>query len=778
MINITDLFPNLSNLTKPKSKTKSKTVETKKDNDSATAYTKHHFETTPSLFQGKKFKKYQNMTEVDLEKNIDMNQFTGGYDLNLTEGFQLPSQLQLSANGLTNQSNNIIQKNDYSSDKSTLDNLKNVYNDTLHKYQRLYSNISKSTSNYFDRVNQNNPYLNKTVMFTSDQIAYVTNQGVVKYISDNDVLKSLDVPQTPLLLDIAWDDSWTPGAQIPTTPTLILGTPMKAGQSVGNEGVNIYVNQLVDNPNPTYMGCFSDEDPTNKTMDFIGGSSTTRSYTYDKCEQEALKGGWKYFALQNVDVNSSTGSCLVSNNEQSVTKHGVGYRTNGSDVVWSSNTGEQPGNIATLTNTGSLSVINPSGTSIFSSPNDTAQPSNYLGCYGDAPNRAMNLVNGGSQQYNLQQCQEEAKKSGSTYFGLQDSMSGTNAQCALSNGSDLSSVIRYGKAGNCTKLSDGTWSGGGWSNAVYNANYPSSNYYLILQDDGNMCIYRGTGPNDNQGLIWCSNTAGKQQNANSSMVSSKGKYGKNWIATGATLAIGEFVGSNKGDLALVMTATGDLVLYTYRNVVNCQKMKDGNMGGGVGANAAYDIGKVAIPDNMKKLAFVDPDSNLHVYPSEKENNIKEGFRVEGFVQPKNPPIGVPLTTKNVDTIKYSNYIDGGAFKKEYGLSNATSVQRQQLDQLQTQMNMLSSQITNFSNKFGMGSNSAQLQSAKNNNGLTQYLSELNKTDASISNFNLHNNTENILQDSDIVVLQKNYDYLFWSILAAATIILTMNVVRK
>jgi hypothetical protein len=38
--------------------------------------------------------------------------------------------------------------------------------------------------------------------------------------------------------------------------------------------------------------------------------------------------------------------------------------------------------------------------------------------------------------------------------------------------------------------------------------------------------------------------------------------------------------------------------------------------------------------------------------------------------------------------------------------------------------------------------------------------------------------DNIVNDSDIVVLQKNYDYLFWSILAAGTVLITMNVIKK
>ena len=111
---------------------------------------------------------------------------------------------------------------------------------------------------------------------------------------------------------------------------------------------------------------------------------------------------------------------------------------------------------------------------------------------------------GGSQQYDNSQCQQAAQQNGYAYYGLQNSKSGTNAQCFLSN--DLSQTTKYGTATNCTKLSDGSWSGGGWSNAVYNTTNPESSYYLILQDDGNMCVYRGSSPNDNQGLIWSSGT--------------------------------------------------------------------------------------------------------------------------------------------------------------------------------------------------------------------------------------------------------------------------------
>jgi outer membrane murein-binding lipoprotein Lpp len=451
----------------------------------------------------------------------------------------------------------------------------------------------------------------------------------------------------------------------------------------------------------------------------------------------------------------------------------------------------------------------------------------------------MPLYNNGSQQYNLQQCQQIAQQNGATYFGLQNSTSGGNAQCTLS--SDWAQTSEYGVAGNCTKIGDGSWSGGGWSNAVYNTTIPNSNYFLILQDDGNMVIYRGTSPTDNQGAIWASKTNSKQKEANPAYAAINGKYGQNWIASDSTLASGDFVGSTNGNLALIMQTDGNLVLYTFEMEPNCKKMTDGNTGGGVGANALYNIGSVGILSNLLKVGYVDQDSKIYEYP---QNNIQynnkytkmegvdspgndipgatfdnateescttacsnntqcAGFSVSNnvcypktssmyptgnktydsnsnlFIRGKSPinnPVGVPSDINNIDSVLYQNYLNGGDIGTEYGLANATSIQKQQLSQIQTKMDQLSSQISTLTGKLGRGSNQVETQAQNNVKGIKTYLNNIKNANLKIVGFDT--NVENILKDSDIVVLQKNYDYLFWSILAAGTVLIAMNVVKK
>jgi hypothetical protein len=571
-----------------------------------------------------------------------------------------------------------------------------------------------------------------------------------------------------------------------------------------------------------------------------GSSSTTNgTYTYDMCKDESLNAGYKYFALQNVNTETSKGYCAVSNDSIAPTRNGTSYAVTKVVALWDSKTSEQTGNYAYLTDQGALTVYNTSGASVFNTDNSTAQPSDYLGCYGDTSKRAMPYYQG---DMDYAACKKKATDNGSApYFGLQNSSSGKNAQCFLA--SSITGVRDYGKAGNCTKISDGSWSGGGWSNAVYSLE-PSSFYFLILQDDGNMVIYRGTGPNDNQGTIWSSETNGKQQKPDPKYAAAKGKYGKNWIASGSGLSPGDWVGSTDGSIYLVMQSDGNLILYTSQTGENCYKMKDGNTGGGVDANALYEFNETGIPANMGKVAYVDSNSLLYPYQdsslglsddytsytnySSSGNDISGtsfsnatidsckkacndnkdcyGFdfdKTNKVCYPKNqnmypkgsrannsnvdlyvrkpkitkPPVGITDKILNVDSIAYENYPKGsGDMRTSYNLSNATSVERQQLDQLQSTMDSLSSQINDYSSKFETNNNDVEKQSNKNINELSKYVKNINYANNKVKGFNT--NVDNILKDSDIVVLQKNYDYLFWSIIATATVLVSINIVKK
>jgi hypothetical protein len=574
-----------------------------------------------------------------------------------------------------------------------------------------------------------------------------------------------------------------------------------------------------------------------QNIHLTGGESSSAggSYTYDQCKQSATAQGYQYFALQKVNTSTSQGYCAVSNSQPTSTSLGESRTVTGQVALWASNTSGQPGNSAILTTTGALSVINSGGQSVFSTDNSSApQGGSYIGCYGDTGDRAM--PNTSNNQY---LSFDDCKNLGASYkyFATQNASNGMG-WCAASN--DLATATKYGQTSSCSKYGD-NWMGAAWSNAIYSSG-PDGSYFLSVQGDGNVCVYRGTSPSDNQGGVWCSGTNGKGQSPNPAYAAVNGKYGKDWIASGSTLAAGDFVGSTDGTFALIMQTDGNLVLYTYTLGSNCQQMADGNTGAGAGGNALYGLQTSAIPGNMGKLAYIDEDSLLHDYPSDNvkmvntysqfqeidsgghdipgaaygnatvdqcETTCNDNSTCAGFAfyqntcypkdntmfpvpgtsqplkgcdvyiknrQPKTPPIGVPTTTNNTDTVSYQNYLKGGVVANNYGLSKANSVQKQQLSDLESRLNLITSEINKYTNQFEQGGSKIDDQLISNIPGTQEYLKEIGITNTQIKNGSM--GVDRILDDSDIVVLQKNYDYLFWSILAAGTVLVSMNIVKK
>ena len=885
---------------------------------------------TPALNQGMNFKNYQKKITNKIKQDIN--------NVNSKEGFQNFNNLNKSPDGsyqLAKQSKQILNDTSSGTDKS----LQNEYNSVLLQYQKKLAEVSGGTTDFINRVSPSNPYLNKYIRWTDPaaggSIMYVTNQGVAKPISSWDIYSGLwgknGCPSDKTVVDITipWDPSYVvEGTTIPTSPSLSVGTQMKANESCGNEGLNVYVDKLITNSKAKYNGCYADN-TSSSVMTFIGGapqavsgiengsfsqpsktndsyeyitsvskvpgwnfgnavllnnssawgypmpypngnqcaciqataymeqtlnlslgsytlsfmacgrpgysganaidiqlngttfysvtpptdkwtsysssftvsttgnnilkflgtindvnnssafqgisldtsgtSSSSGSYTYDMCKQASIDGGYKYFGLQNVNTETSMGYCGVSNDAVGVSKNGTAYAVSGGVALWNSKTYNNTGSYAYLTDQGALTVYNLSGAGIYNTDNSQAIPSDYLGCYGDNSNRAIPLQSGGNQKYNYESCKQIAKDQNAIYFGLQNSSSGQNAQCGITN--DLSSARKYGKAGNCTKISDGTYSGGGWSNAVYSLD-PVSFYFLILQDDGNMCIYRGSGPNDNQGGIWCSGTNGKQQNPNPAYTAAKGKYGKNWIASGSGLSPGDFVGSNDGSIYLIMQGDGNLVLYTSTQAENCQKMKDGNTGGGLNANALYELEEIGIPDNLGKIGYIDSNSLLSIYGDSNIEQTTNG-------QPpklKNLPVGVSNKIVNIDSIAFQNYPKTDKMNTSYGLSNANTTQKQELDQLKTRLDQISQQLADNTGILNTDEIKVGNQSTLQTKSIAKYLKEYENTNTKIKNY-ASNMNNGIVKDSDINVLKENYNYYFWSILAVGTVLVTMNITK-
>lgn len=786
--------------------------------------------------------KYNNLNIQGLFFNNIQNKIKS---LSKKEGFDILNNLNLNKNGLTEQSQKIIKENDYKSQQQIIENLRKDYQNSLDEYNKLASELSGSASDFINRTNNNNPYLNKIIKFNTGQVCYVTNQGVVKYIPSPEIWDSLKIPKNFIQLNIPWMDNYlNPGNQIPTNPPLISGTPIIKNQSLGNEGLNVYVSEfLSDNLKPSYLGCFND-DPNNNNIQWIGekpNADKIGNYDYNECRQYAITSGYQYFALQN-------GYCGLSNNKDELIKNGDGKIYN-IIPLWSTETYGKNSKFFKITDNGILYLGDENGAIIWSNngENKTANcwwsghinPDSLTATYGGN----CSNVNSGNVSKNVIDMLKNNNYPEQLNLAINNSTLGDP-----SIGCIKSFDTAY-QCGNEWKTSHIEYGEGQYFLYDCKDNAQKCQFILVLNDDGNLLWYRGNDPNNTTELIWSSNTSGKVEDINPNYNINKSKYGRNYLKTNETLAVGDYLSSNNGKATLILQSDGNLVLYTWKSQSNCSKLSDGNMSGGFGSNSVYDIGTKASISNIGKLGYIDENSELNtydvgnqtysndysefksidawgadipnaafndanlekckeacnsnkdcagfvlsadgtrcypktnqMYPFGGEYNINSDYNT--YIRnkiPANPPVGVIQNTKNIDTIKFENYIKGNKLKDNYSISTSiNTVKKQQLEQLQNKINLLANQINDYTKKFGSGTLNSETQSTQNISGLNDYIKDLKSTNQSIIKVQntTNSNLTNIASESDLIVLQKSYNYMFWSILAAGAVLISMNIIKK
>jgi hypothetical protein len=350
------------------------------------------------------------------------------------------------------------------------------------------------------------------------------------------------------------------------------------------------------------------------------------------CAQAAFQQGKPYFSLQG-------GSCYGQDDMDADTLSATWLQP--SEALWSE--GGEGGSFAQVNTEGSLVIVAGQGATIFSTDNpDTTTPSNYMGCYTDTSNRAV--PNQISNSSTVAQCADLAEQRGFSLYAIQDTRN-----CMAGN--DMTSARKYGKASNCVKQSDGTWIGSGWSNALYHRTAPESLYYLQLDDDGTMTLARGTGPQDNQGVLWKvapTTTTTIPLVANPEKTASQGKVGRPFLLSNEPLLVGDFLGSPTGTVYLQMESEGRLCLRTSV-AVPCTKDSHSS-----GFPFFYQLDGL---DYKGAMAFVTEDA-LGVPTTSTTSTATSSVSTSWFASLMSggdtvpPPLGLPTTMPDDSDLQY------------------------------------------------------------------------------------------------------------------------------
>ena len=554
-------------------------------------------------------------------------------------------------------------------------------------YKILYSNVQ----NYFDRIDpKKDSYLNQNISLSNGQTAYVTNQGVSKLYNEKSFPGKNGCPT---------QIKSTKGSD-PTKlkPNLKIGNPISGNSSYqcGNEGKNVMVSSILPTSKslvPTEKGCYSSVLKSSQPMDYLDSSGkitkskpgdTAKIYTYDTCMANAIYQGQRYFALQDAVATNGTGYCTVSNTNsliplmdasRRIDKDNTSYINppGGQRELWSSkiitNFGPSKliGTQMEFNNLGGLVIKDTNGgivKNIIASSSTT-----YMGCFLDSKVDKRNLPqeSGRGKTYNYNTCQSLAKSRNLDYFGLQNETgigkSAINAECFMGNEADYTRTLKdkdfpqlpqvntqnknfpqivnqtKNKSHNCHLQNDGYVYGGPSVNAIYK-NSPPATYFLIINDNGTIAMYKGSyipsagseQVDSKNTKMWSAGKAETSMDPNATYSASASKYGNCIVVSRSSPSVilrsEEFIGSLTGKAYLKMEKDGNLVLYTSKRKVNC-KIKNNRNVGGVNANAIYDIGMYGVPKNLSRAGLVDENGTLREYPSNMIiNNSKSEYIVK------------------------------------------------------------------------------------------------------------------------------------------------------
>ena len=622
----------------------------------------------------------------------------------------------------------------------------------------------------------------------------------------------------------------------------------------------------------------SDYSFTDSQRSMIWNPSAIGYTSLENCQKYASDNGYQYFGMQDVQ-SDGTAACLVSNDLTKSQSYGDASKITSGMPIWSSNTSGN--NNSYITTAGSY-CVNDAATGGIIWETDNKPGECFLGglvnlysisgsyggnCVGkpvgiDCGNPSSTesygttgiVGNLNSQLNNVAQQNLYSGTSNFTYAPLSEFTGEDPAFCCAKMVD-----YTYQCGGNAFKT--GSVSGGTNINFDCSAEVSKCKFFLILQDDGNMCLYRGTSPNDNQGAIWCSQTNGKQRDPNPDWAATKGKTGLNYLTLGQGLNSGEWIGSNDGSLMLIMQTDGNLVLYTSTTIAGCKKGSDGNQYGGGWVNAIYKLNETGNVSSLGKIGYVDADTNLHEYPSsmlQKSNDYQlfndfdsggndlggvvvpdlngcistcnSNNDCAGFVWQPGPNVCYPKNSNmfptgprnsypgltlgvrkpilnsstmssscspnivDIDSIRYDNYIKSDPMTADK-TCNSSTVNTGDIDSyndITSQLATLGQEIASKMEYMYQTDNNL-LDEMKTN---TQQFNEdiltyknigkkIKKELSTSSNNNIEGmanlkmqDINGMLSDTDLRVLQENYSYIFWSILAVGLLTITVNNFKK
>jgi len=480
-----------------------------------------------------------------------------------------------------------------------------------------------------------------------------------------------------------------------------------------DSGGNVYVSKVVNNPTATYEGVY--KSTTSKSW-------FTAPMSYDECIRAASQSGIPFVELREATTinNKTVGKCVMSNS-----------------LTQSTNLGES----TTACNNGSDGNIygGPNVNAVYQVPNAT-----FVNTFNDSPNRAMPFSNRGRQVDNYQTCRAQAVKGGYQFFALQNGSMNGGAQCCVSN--DYNKATGQGVTSNSFVAKDGYTYGGGWANSLYQVETSTPTYVGCFNDNPSKpAMTPVNGGKATYSVDTCQQAA---QAAGSKYFAVQGDQ------PGTSKC---FIGNN-------LTAVKQ-----YGEATPFITGKDGKIYGTSGNSAVYSLNQTeGDPSVVGKLGYVDENGKLSEYPSSMNSN--------GTI--KNSNSTCPKNVTPIDSIQWKAYPNSGKSMSPAtvcGLASAKEKDKKQLQTIEGQMTTIANQIIQSTYTLQSYNSELLTQMGLDKQSLEANLNKYKQTNDLFSKYQKSyiNNTNGLLDDTDIMVNQESYTYMLWAIGAIISIMIVL-----
>ena len=751
-----------------------------------------------SLNQGKQFQQKRNKDNKSKDNKSKSNNKSKG-----KEGFTNSSDF-IPESGESHRIPVFI--NEYNRKKGNIGNstndiqqltrLQTEYDNILQQLDTEKNKAEEQGDAYLNLTNANNPLLSKNITvdasqgdlpFVSSGIGgYVTAKGMFKNYPDQATFDAT-AGKNGCPADI------TKGVKKDNYSSLLKnGTDMKSGQSCGNEGKNVYVSRVLTDPSITYQKCYYNTNPNDSTTTSNPALSllTDQLYTFDECKQKAVDSGQSYFSLRGKPDANYKSNCLIGNTNDP-TIYGSASTIITPVKLWSTE--------GMLDNTGTVNAVwngkvmlNKFGQLVFSDSNNVEQTfsiGNNKSTCTDADNCSYYIV---LQSDGNMCCYKGTDPSNNESAALW--CSDTNGKQQTANPDWVSSYAKpYGKSYLSTGqyLTRGQWIGS--EDGKLKLIYDDATGYLILYTSttANGCsMNRGAtgitfyGNTDNTNAVYKINEQGVPDNLGDVAYidnnSSAHLYPSNMLGYSTNYTIYPNFDTVGNDIAI--TNSGEI-----GGIEQCKVACNSN---------SECAGFVWAPDDTANPCQL---KNSNMFP--KSPRVTNNTRSMYVRRPKILDNGLMCNKEivDIDTLRYARYDQGEAMTENAiwcrdtvisdsvkarikDLESRLVVKGQEIaakiqelferdktifdnmdinnDELKKKI-LLYKRITMDKNKT---LNPMPLNSNSNSNS--------NRKEG-MQNLNI-NDVNGMLADTDIIILQENYSYVLWSVLAVGLLTVTIN----